>query len=104
MLNAIVYAASGAAVGAVAALYVCAILKFKQVERKCLKTCTPIALFAMVMVFLCLYIAQLVILLPTGTAGVVCAALLVILGMRAYSRTWNGVKHWLVKAEPPQLN
>ena len=97
MLNAFIYAASGAVVGAIGALYVCAVLKFKQVERKCLKTCTPIALFALLMGFICLYTAQLVLTLPAGSQGTLSAVLLVVLGMVAYSQTWKRVKSWVIK-------
>jgi len=99
MIDAVIYAASGAVVGSLGALYVCAVLKFKQVERKCLKTCTPIALFAMVMLFLFFYVVQLVLLLPQGYDGVTRVVMLVLLGMFAYTQTWRVAKPWLTKSK-----
>ncbi len=98
MINAGVYAATGAVIGALGALYICSVFKFKQVEKKCIKTCTPIALFAMVMVYLFLYTAQLVLLLPGGYDGMLRAVALVLLGMFAFSQTWRYAKPWVDKS------
>ena len=102
MIDAVTYAATGAVIGGLGALYVCAVLKFKQVEKKCIKTCTPIALFALVMVYLFLYTAQLVLLLPDGYDGMMRAVVLVLLGMFAYSQTWRFARPWVDKRKSPR--
>lgn len=87
MSSAIIYSVFGAIAGATGAFYVCAVHRFKRLERKCIKTCLPLVLYASVIFFLVCSFTQLLLLLPSGFEGILSLSLLVILGLVSYRKT-----------------
>lgn len=87
MGSAILYSLFGAFAGAVGAYYVCAVFRFKRVERKCIKSCLPLMLYAALIFFLVCSFAQLLYLLPDGVEGILSLSLLVCVAIWSYRKT-----------------